>query len=268
MRHLGRKWKDTGSFVTHQGWSSAATVTALHKIPLHSITSLILKIFPHSQFGNNEDLYLLTFSCTACTRLETLHNFRISERQKPIMICQKKYSPPQHFKFRVGAGVLPSTAVREGQSAPAIERPWAACPTCRFRAQAQICSPLSKLRGGPAIRSPCRFHGNQQQGWGTTNTSQKQLNSKQCFKACWWLRPGCMALCSALPVPPRWAGHNLRQGEVRLWCFAAHKRCQLHADQHSSIMLWLTLSVTLFYGAGRQPVLWHQRQLWSSVIEM
>lgn len=30
-------------------------------------------------------------------------------------------------------------------------------------------------------------------------------------------------------------------------------RCSM--DRHSSIVLWLTLSVTLFYGAGRQPAL-------------
>lgn len=142
----------------------------------------------------------------------------------PITVYQKKYSPLQHFKCRVGEGVLPSTrlpAVREGQPAPAIKRPWAACPTCSFWAQAQICSPLSKHRGGPAIRSQCRFHGHQQQGWDTTNISQKQLNSNQHHKACWWLSPPCATKVAKTQFE---AG----RGQALVLC-SSQRMAQLHA---------------------------------------
>lgn len=66
-----------------------------------------------------------------------------------------------------------------------------------------------------------------------------------------------------------YAGHKSRQEEVRLHCFATHRTICLvftycGMDQFSSIVLWLTLKIIIFYGVGEQPTQWRQRQLWLS----
>lgn len=56
----------------------------------------------------------------------------------------------------------------------------------------------------------------------------------------------------------RYTGHKSWQGEVKLHCFATHRRiCLLFTrcgmDWFSSIVLWPTLNRIVFYGVGKQP---------------
>lgn len=145
------------------------------------------------------------------------------QKGKSQSVCQKKYSPLQRFNVGLEkecflapgcllwekANLLLLWRGLELPVPPAVSEP-------RHRSAALYQSTVEDKRYGAHAGS-------------TDISSKAEARQIQARNSSTATNTARLAGGSALPHLPRWAGYNLRQGDVRLWCFATHKEWQLHA---------------------------------------